>query len=59
MADLSITQGIRFVFWNVKGSNKVTKLNKIMTHLQHLKADIAFLQETHLCASDVQRLKKG
>lgn len=60
MADLNITQGsIRFASWNVKGSNKVIKLNRIMSHLQHLKVDIAFLQETHLCTSEVPKLKRG
>lgn len=60
MADLNITHSrVRFVSWNIKGLNRVIKLNRIMSHLQHLKADIAFLQETHLCTSDIPRLKRG
>lgn len=29
-----------------------------MTHLKHLRGDIFFLQETHLCTSEVQRIKR-
>ena len=58
MANLDSQGSVRFVSWNVKGANTNIKLNRIMTHLEHLKTDIAFLQETHLCPSDVPRLKK-
>lgn len=50
---------IRFVSWNIKGVNQITKLNKVMAHLSQFKGDILFLQETHLRAADVPRLKKA
>ena len=60
MADLNPTpNNVRFVSWNVKGLNKFSKMSRIMSHLQFLKADIAFLEETHLTPSDVPRLKRG
>ena len=43
---------ISFASWNVKGLNSPVKRSKILTHLKNLKADIIFLQETHLRNSD-------
>ena len=54
MADLNTTEcSIRFVSWNVKGSNKATKLNRIMTPFT------TFEGQQHLCASGIPRLKRG
>lgn len=50
---------INFVSWNVKSLNHPVKRKKVLTHLHQLKADIAFLQETHLCISDHSRLRSG
>lgn len=55
MADLNITQGsIRLPLGMLGGSDKVTKLNRIMSHLQHLKAD-----RRHTCVPLVFHNSKG
>lgn len=50
---------VNFVSWNVKSLNHPVKRKKVFTHLQQLKTDVAFLQETHLRSSDHTRLKSG
>lgn len=54
------TQGknLRFISWNLKGANQPIKRNKVMTHLKQLRGDIFFLQETHLCSSEANRIKR-
>lgn len=54
------TQGmnIRFISWNLKGADQPVKRNKAMMHLNQLKGDILFLQETHLCSSEINRIKR-
>lgn len=49
----------KFISWNVKGANNIVKRQKILSHLQQLKVDIAFLQETHLCNAAVSSLKRN
>ncbi len=50
---------ISFVSWNVKGLNHPVKRKKALVHLKHLRAGIAFLQETHFRRSDHSHLKCG
>lgn len=50
---------LRLVTWNVKGVNSAITSSKILMHLRDLKADIIFLQETHLRTSDTPRLKRA
>lgn len=50
---------IRFISWNVKGANQPTKINTIISHLQVLKGDIVFLQETHLHSGETTRIKRS
>lgn len=50
---------IRLISWNVKGANQPTKINKIISHLQVLKGDIVFLQETHLHSGEIMRIKRS
>ena len=38
----------RIVSWNVRGLNHPVKRGKMMAHLKNLKADVMFLQETHI-----------
>lgn len=45
--------------WNVRGLNNLIKRNKVFSHLSKLKAEIAFLQETHLLIRDQLRLCRG
>ena len=40
--------GITLVSWNVRGINSPLKRRKVYAHLRTLKADISFLQETHI-----------
>ena len=47
-----------FVSWNVKGLNHPVKRSKVFAHLKKLKADIVYLQETHLCQRDHTRLER-
>ena len=48
---------MNIISWNVKSLNHPIKRKKVFSHLQELKTDIAFLQETHLRISDHARLK--
>lgn len=59
MAKTKESSSTRFISWNVKGVNNNIKINHIMSHLQHLRGDVFFLQETHLKTSDIQRLKRA
>lgn len=52
-------RNLRLVSWNVKGVNNVSKAHKVLSHLQHLKGDIIFLQETHLRTSEISRIKRA
>lgn len=38
----------KIISWNVRGINTPIKRGKIYAHLRALKADIIFLQETHI-----------
>ena len=51
-------KSLRFISWNLKGVNQPTKMNKVMAHLNQLKGDVFFLQETHLRSSEVLRIKR-
>ena len=46
------------VSWNVRGLNHPVKRSKVFAHLKKLKADIVYLQETHLCQKDHTRLQR-
>ena len=50
---------LKLCSWNCKGLNQPVKRGKVLQHLQHLGAGIAFLQETHLKISDHSKLRKG
>ncbi len=50
---------LRLVSWNVKGVNSAIKSSKILMHLRDLKADVIFLQETHLRTTDIPRNKRA
>uniref|UniRef100_A0A8C9ZN56 exodeoxyribonuclease III n=1 Tax=Sander lucioperca TaxID=283035 RepID=A0A8C9ZN56_SANLU len=50
---------LRICSWNCKGLNHPIKRSKVLHHLRHLGAQIAFLQETHLKVSDQSRLRRG
>lgn len=50
---------LRFISWNVKGTGNATKLSRVMTHLNQLKGDVYFLQETHMLNRETIWLKKG
>lgn len=43
---------LELVNWNVKGLNHLVKKRKVFSHLKQLKAEIAFLHETHIRSSD-------
>lgn len=45
-----------FLTWNVKGLNNQVKRKRVFTHMQNFKPDIVFLQETHLCSTEVGKL---
>lgn len=49
----------KFISWNVKGVNNPNKRQKVITHLEQMKADAAFLQETHLCNANSLSLKRN
>lgn len=39
---------VNFVTYNVRGLNSPTKTHKILKELQQYRADVVFLQETHV-----------
>lgn len=49
---------ITFLSWNVRGLGKSIKLNKVLSHLDNLGAEIAFIQETHLNSSDHVKIQR-
>ena len=49
----------KFVTWNVKGLGRLVKRKQILEYLNKQRADIIFLQETHLLPVDHDRLKSG
>ena len=51
-----MASALKFVSWNVKGLNHPVKRRKVFSHIKQLKADIAFLQETHIRCFDNSRL---
>ena len=51
-------RSIQLVSLNAKGLNNPVKRQKIVSYLQQLKADIAFIQETHLKMDAVSYLKR-
>ena len=55
----STLNAFRFVSWNVKGMGSATKSERVMAHLNRLRGDIFFIQETHLLNREVVRLKKN
>ena len=50
---------VNFVSWNVKSLNHSIKCRRVLAHLSHLKADTAFLQDTHLHTTDQHKLRGG
>ena len=52
----AMNRHLGLVSWNVKGLNHPVKRRKVFSHLKQLKAEIAFLQETHIRSSDNVRL---
>lgn len=49
----------RIVSWNVRGLNHPVKRGKVLAHLKSLKADIIYLQETHIKNTAKQKLRLG
>lgn len=49
---------LKIVTWNVKGANLASKRKKLLMYLKQKKADIAFLQETHLDAAESKKLQR-
>uniref|UniRef100_A0A8C9X622 exodeoxyribonuclease III n=1 Tax=Sander lucioperca TaxID=283035 RepID=A0A8C9X622_SANLU len=49
----------KIVSWNVRGLNHPVKRGKIMAHLKSLKADVIFLQETHIRNTARNKLSMG
>lgn len=44
--------------WNTRGLNKLVKLKQVLNRIKQMKANIIFLQETHLVENDIE-LKTG
>ena len=49
---------LQFTSWNVRGLNKIVILKQVMDRLRRLKAQIIFLQETHLASEDVMGVRR-
>ena len=50
---------VQLITWNTKGMNITVKRGRILAHVKKLRADIAFLQETHLRSQDHVFLRRG
>lgn len=51
-------RSISFASWNVRGLGKSAKLSKVLSHLDNLGAQIAFIQETHLNVFDQATIRR-
>uniref|UniRef100_A0A8K9X327 Endonuclease/exonuclease/phosphatase domain-containing protein n=1 Tax=Oncorhynchus mykiss TaxID=8022 RepID=A0A8K9X327_ONCMY len=49
----------KFVSWNTHGLNHPVKCGKVFSHLKKSKADVVYLQKTHLRMTDHSRIKQG
>lgn len=49
-------QTLKLITWNVRGFHTTSKRIKVINHLVKLRADICFLQETHLTDTELQHL---
>ena len=58
-ANVKDSSGLRFNSWNVRSPNNPIKCSKILYHLEHLNAQIDFLQGTHLKLYDHTKLRRG
>lgn len=58
MASSTGENHLKFTSWNVKGLRSPCKRMAILRHLKRLRTDVALLQETHLSADDLTRLRK-
>lgn len=47
------------VSWNVRGLNQPVKRSKVFSHLNKLKAEVVYLQETNLLNKDQAKLCRG
>ena len=54
-----MSNNVNLISWNVKGLNNHVKRNGVLTHLQHLKVGIAYLQEPHLRDINCSLLRRG
>uniref|UniRef100_A0A3P8S8Y2 exodeoxyribonuclease III n=1 Tax=Amphiprion percula TaxID=161767 RepID=A0A3P8S8Y2_AMPPE len=52
------TQNHLILSWNVKGANETVKRKKLLLYLKQKKVDICFLQETHLCNEESNKLQR-
>lgn len=50
-------RNVTLVSWNVKGLGHAIKREKVFRHLKSLSADVIFLQETHIKATEQRRLQ--
>lgn len=49
-------KAIRLISWNLNGLHSPIKRKKVLTYLKKNKSDICFLQETHLCMKEHEKL---
>lgn len=49
---------MKFISFNVNGLNSPVKLKQVIQYLKKHKADIAFIQETHLTVEEHKKLKR-
>lgn len=49
---------IRFISWNINGSQNPVKRKKCLSYLKSQQADVALIQETHLTESEINKFKR-
>lgn len=49
---------VKFITFNVKGLNNPIKRKRVYSYLKNLKADIVYLQESHLSDNEHKKLKR-
>lgn len=50
--------GVKITSWNVRGLGKPAKIKRVMTRIKLLKSTIIFLQESHMLAKDIIKIRR-
>lgn len=54
---MTTTHSLQVITWNVNGLTQYIKTKKVICYLNSKRVDVALLQETHLEASESEKLR--